>query len=52
MPETLPIASIRRDPRTQPRNHIDHEVAERCRDAMAEGDEFPSVTVFFDGDKG
>lgn len=44
----LAIDQIRRDPRTQPRNHIDHEVAERYRDAMAEGDQFPPVTVFFD----
>jgi hypothetical protein len=45
----LAIEKIRRDPRTQPRNHIDHDVAHRYRDAMDEGDQFPPVTVFFDG---
>ena len=45
----LRIDQIRRDPRTQPRNHVDHEVAERYRDCLGEGDEFPPVTVFFDG---
>lgn len=45
----LPLGQIRHDPRTQPRNHIDHEVAERYRDALLEGDEFPPITCFFDG---
>lgn len=47
--EMLAIDRIRRDPRTQPRNHINHEVVERYRDAMEAGDAFPPVTVFFDG---
>src|SRR3954454_18408873 len=47
--ELLSIDRIRRDPRTQPRNHISHEVVERYRDAMEAGDAFPPVTVFFDG---
>jgi hypothetical protein len=47
--ELLSIDRIRRDPRTQPRNHINHEVVERYRDAMEAGDAFPPVTVFFDG---
>jgi ParB-like chromosome segregation protein Spo0J len=46
---TLEIARIRRDPRTQPRNHINLEVAGEYREAMERGDAFPPVTCFFDG---
>jgi hypothetical protein len=47
----LAIDRIRRDGRTQPRNHINHDVVERYRDAMEAGDAFPPVTVFFDGEE-
>src|SRR4051794_28372299 len=47
----LSIDRIRRAPRPQPRNHINHEVVERYRDAMEAGDAFPPVTVFFDGEE-
>src|SRR3954471_13541208 len=45
----LSIDRIRRDPRPQPRNHINHDVVERYRDAMDAGDVFPPLIVFWDG---
>ncbi len=45
----LDISKIRRDGGTQPRVGTNVTVAEEYALAMSEGDEFPPVTVFFDG---
>ncbi|AHE55886.1 hypothetical protein [Sphingomonas sanxanigenens] len=46
---TLPIASIRRDGGTQPRDHVSLEVAKDYAEALADGAVMPPVTVFYDG---
>jgi hypothetical protein len=45
----LDIDRIRIDGGTQPRDHINVEVAERYKALIEDGREFPPVTVFFDG---
>lgn len=46
---TLPLASIRCDGGTQPREKIDEAVVAEYAERLNEGDEFPPVTVFYDG---
>ena len=45
----LPIGMIRQDGGTQPRTVIDLGMVEEYGQAMAAGDVFPPVTVFYDG---
>src|SRR4051812_42480387 len=45
----LAIDLIRVDGGTQPRDHINVDVAERYKALIEDGREFPPVTVFFDG---
>ena len=45
----LEIDGIRRDGGTQPRSKLHRETTELYTERMREGDEFPPVTVFFDG---
>ena len=46
----LPIDSIRLDGDTQPRAEVSPSVAGEYAEAMLEGDEFPPVVVFHDGE--
>lgn len=45
----LPLAKIRCDGGTQPREAIDEAVVAEYAERLADGDEFPPVTVFYDG---
>ena len=47
--DRLGIANIRADGGTQPRSTIDYDVVEEYAQALADGAEFPPVTVFYDG---
>jgi len=49
MTTRLPIASIRTDGGTQPRDHINEDVVRRYVDDMCAGATFPPVVVFHDG---
>lgn len=51
MPETisLPLNQIRTDGGTQPREYLNELVLEEYVEAMAQGVEFPPVTLFYDG---
>jgi uncharacterized ParB-like nuclease family protein len=49
MPETLKIDRIRLDGGTQPRSTIDMDVVADYAEAMERGDEFPPVSVIYDG---
>ena len=46
---TVPIASIRLDGGTQPRDSVNTDVAKGYAEAIADGATLPPVTVFFDG---
>lgn len=46
---TLPIASIRTDGNTQPRDHINDTVATEYAEALRDGAKFPPVVTFHDG---
>lgn len=45
----LPIASLRRDGGTQPRDHLSPEVAKEYAQEIADGAAFPPVIAFYDG---
>lgn len=47
----LEIEGIRRDGGTQPRSKLHRETTELYAERMREGDNFPPVTVFFDGNE-
>lgn len=47
----LPISDIRLDGGTQPRATLDFEAIDDYSEAMAAGVQFPSVTVFYDGEQ-
>ena len=49
MIKTSPLADIRIDGETQPRSEINTEVVAEYAEAMAGGDKFPPVIVFYDG---
>ncbi len=48
-PTMLRIDRLRRDGGTQPRDHVSITIAQEYAEALADGDEFPPVTAFFDG---
>lgn len=50
MSEQLEITNIRLDGGTQPRAELDQFTIDEYADNMAQGDTFPPVTVFYDGD--
>lgn len=45
----VPLALIQDDPASQPRESLDDATVERYADAMAEGQNFPPVVLYFDG---
>lgn len=49
MSEEIEINKIRTDGGTQTRSIVDQETVKEYRAAMADGDEFPAITVFYDG---
>jgi ParB-like chromosome segregation protein Spo0J len=46
----LPLHNIRRDGGTQPRDSLNEEAVQGYAERLADGDTFPPVTVFFDGE--
>jgi len=48
---SIPINDIQMDGGTQPRAVLDFNAIDDYADAMSAGDEFPAVTVFYDGER-
>lgn len=49
MTQTIPISLIRAETDAQPRGHINRDKVGEYAEAMALGDDFPPLVVFFDG---